>query len=60
MTTTSGWLVRIDLAIFCSSMVLPVRGGATIRPRWPRPIGAIMSIARIDSSSGLTSSFSFS
>ena len=29
----------IELAIVCSSIVLPVRGGATIRPRWPLPIG---------------------
>ncbi len=27
----SGWLVSIDLAMFCSMTVLPTRGGATIR-----------------------------
>ena len=36
------------LAMFCSSIVLPVRGGATIRPRWPLPIGTIRSITRAD------------
>ena len=36
------------LAMFCSSIVLPVRGGATIRPRWPLPIGVIRSITRAD------------
>ena len=33
--TTSGWLRAIEWAIFCSSMVLPVRGGATIRRALP-------------------------
>jgi hypothetical protein len=27
-------------AMFCSSTVLPVRGGDTISARWPLPIGA--------------------
>ena len=36
------------LAMFCSSIVLPVRGGATIRPRWPLPIGVIRSMTRAD------------
>ena len=36
------------LAMFCSSIVLPVRGGATIRPRWPLPIGTIRSSTRAD------------
>ena len=27
------------LAIFWRRIVLPVRGGATISPRWPLPIG---------------------
>ena len=26
--------------------VLPALGGETMRQRWPRPIGAMMSIAR--------------
>ena len=43
---TSGWLAVIDLAMFCSITVLPVRGGATIRARWPMPIGAIRSMMR--------------
>ena len=46
---TSGWFFATDCAMLCSSIVLPVRGGATIRPRWPLPIGAIRSITRPDS-----------
>jgi hypothetical protein len=33
-------LAVIAVAMFCSSTVLPVRGGATISARWPLPIGA--------------------
>ena len=36
------------LAMFCSSIVLPVRGGATIRPRCPLPIGTIRSMTRAE------------
>ena len=36
-------------------MVLPVRGGATIRPRWPLPSGVIRSITRVDRFSGSAS-----
>ena len=32
--------------MFCSSTVLPVRGGDTISARWPLPIGATMSMTR--------------
>ena len=32
--------------MFCRITVLPVRGCATIRPRWPLPIGDTMSITR--------------
>ncbi|MNZ42447.1 hypothetical protein D3C78_600220 [compost metagenome] len=40
-------LLRVMLAaMFCSMMVLPAFGGATIRPRWPLPIGAQRSITR--------------
>src|SRR6266545_3124386 len=38
-------------AMFCSSTVLPVRGGDTIRARWPLPIGAMRSITRVEMSS---------
>ena len=38
-------------AMFCSSMVLPAFGGATIRPRWPRPIGDARSSTRAVKSS---------
>ena len=34
-------------AIFCSSTVLPARGGETIRPRWPLPIGVTRSTTRV-------------
>ena len=39
MRYTSGWFLAMALAIFWSSIVLPVRGAATIRPRWPLPMG---------------------
>jgi hypothetical protein len=45
-----GLLAEIELAMFCSSTVLPVRGGATISPRWPKPTGVRMSTARIETS----------
>ena len=35
MRTTSGWFRAMLLAMFCSSMVFPVRGAATIKPRCP-------------------------
>ena len=35
------------LAIFCSRIVLPVRGGATITPRWPKPSGVTRSTTRM-------------
>ena len=37
---------------------MPVRGGATISPRWPLPIGVTRSTIRIDSSSGALSRMS--
>ena len=36
--------------MFCNKTVLPVRGGATIRERWPLPMGAIKSMIRADRS----------
>ena len=42
----SGLLVVIELAMDCSTIVLPAFGGLTIRPRWPLPIGAAMSMTR--------------
>ena len=38
-------------AIFCSNIVLPAFGGATIKPRCPRPIGAAKSSTRAVKSS---------
>ena len=37
--------------MFCSNMVLPAFGGATIRPRWPLPIGDAKSKIRAVKSS---------
>ncbi len=36
--------------MFCSSTVLPVRGGDDDQARWPLPIGATMSMTRADRS----------
>ena len=46
----SGLFVEIAFAMLCNNTVLPVRGGATINPRWPNPTGVRMSTARIDTS----------
>ena len=46
MMTHSGLFWEIERATFCSSTVLPAFGGATIRARWPLPIGAVRSITR--------------
>ena len=56
ISVTSGWLAVIELAMLCSSIVLPVRGGATIRPRWPLPIGVSRSITRPEKLSRAVSS----
>ena len=40
----AGWFLMIALAIICSSMVLPVFGCATIKPRCPLPMGVKISI----------------
>jgi uncharacterized protein with PIN domain len=52
MSTTSGWFAVMPCAMFCSITVLPVRGGATIKPRWPLPIGVIRSRTRVVTSGG--------
>ena len=44
---TSGWLLAIALAISLSNMVLPTFGWATIKPRWPFPMGVNKSIMRV-------------
>ena len=44
----TGWFSSMEWAMFCSSTVLPVRGGETIRQRWPLPIGATRSMIRAD------------
>ena len=43
----SGLLVVIALAMACITIVLPALAGATIRPRWPLPIGATRSMIRV-------------
>ena len=55
MSFTSGELAEMELAMFCNRIVLPVRGGATMSPRWPKPIGVRMSTARIETSFVCTS-----
>ena len=40
----------------CKRIVLPVRGGATIKARWPLPSGVSRSITRVVSGSGPVSS----
>ena len=60
MRKQSGWLAVIACAMFCSMTVLPVRGGATMRPRVPLPIGVKRSIRRVVCSSGSCSSRSCS
>jgi hypothetical protein len=47
----SGWLRVIALAMWCRIVVLPALGGATIRARWPLPIGIIRSMTRVVSRS---------
>ena len=46
---------EILFAIFCMITVFPVRGGATINPRCPFPIGVIKSMIRVEISFGSTS-----
>jgi len=46
ISTTSGWLEVMACAMCCIMTVLPLFGLATSRPRWPLPIGAIMSMTR--------------
>ena len=48
----------IDCAIFCSSTVLPVRGGDTMSARWPLPIGDTISMTRAEKSFLVGSSIS--
>ena len=60
MRCTSGRFEVIACAIRCSMMVLPALGGEVMRPRAPRPIGAMRSRTRPTSSSGRVSMMSFS
>jgi len=49
----------MPLAMALSSIVLPALGGETISPRWPRPMGAIRSITRVDRLLAVVSSLSW-
>ena len=46
MRWTSGWCLAMAWPRCSSSVVLPALGGETMRPRWPRPMGAIRSMTR--------------
>ena len=46
MRKISGWFFSMDLAIVLRRVVLPARGGETMRPRWPLPIGVRSSMTR--------------
>ena len=48
------------LAICLRMVVLPVRGGATIKPRVPLPIGVTRSMMRVSIRSGVVSRLNFS
>ena len=45
-SVASGWLIATPSVIAWRSIVFPARAGATINARWPKPIGAMRSIAR--------------
>ncbi len=47
MSSMFGWLREMALAMFCMRIVLPVRGGATIRARCPMPRGVSRSMTRM-------------
>jgi hypothetical protein len=47
---TSGLFSETNWRCSGGGSVLPVRGGATMSPRWPKPIGVRMSTARIETS----------
>ena len=57
ITCTSGSLTSTAWAMRFKSVVLPAFGGATMRQRWPRPMGASRSTTRPHISSGSVSSF---
>ena len=60
ITCTSLWLVVTALAICLRMVVLPVRGGATMSPRVPLPIGVTKSMIRVSTMSGVVSRLNFS
>ena len=51
-------ICRKEFAIFWSRIVLPARGGETMRPRWPFPMGVNRSMTRALTLSRTVSSFS--
>ena len=52
----SGLFLAIALATACMTIVLPALAGATMRPRWPLPIGLMRSMIRVVSTFGSVSS----
>ena len=60
MRWTLGLFTAIALAICCMMIVLPALGGATMRPRWPLPMGATRSMTRGVMAFGVVSSRSCS
>src|SRR6185503_4498884 len=60
MSITSGWFSVIAFAIFWRRTVFPARGGDTMSPRCPFPMGVSRSMIRVDMSSALNSIRSFS
>ncbi len=60
ITYTSGWFVVTELQICLRIVVLPVRGGATIKPRVPLPMGVTKSMMRASIWSGVVSKVNFS
>ena len=59
MRKISGWFWAMAWAMFCRSTVLPAFGGATMRQRWPSPMGVKRSMMRVVISDPSCSSFSF-
>ena len=55
ISIASGWFFEMALAIFWRRTVLPTRGGAMMRPRWPKPMGVKRSTTRVESSFGSVS-----
>src|SRR5699024_8967437 len=51
-----GVVLGVGFAVCCMIVVLPAFGGATMRPRWPLPMGVMRSIRRVECSFEVVSS----